>query len=122
MSFLISTESRNNKKTKLIFLPSFLRNYSIGLMSRHTNVFDTFYLTQLDVLMEEVVSKWPDADYYLAKLRRVRDNLMELGAKAFEPDPSHFNTLIHGDMFVDFSYAFFYCSWVTTNFPLQVGQ
>lgn len=91
-------------------------------MSRHTKVLDTFYLTQLDVLMEEVVSTWPDADYYMEKLRRVHNNLMELGAKAFEPDPSHFNTLIHGDMFVDFSYAFFYCSWVTTNFPLQVGQ
>lgn len=74
----------------------------VGLMSRHTESLDTFYLTQLDVLMELVVSSWPDAEYYLKKLRRVREHLMEFGAKAFEANPNHFNTLIHGDMFVLF--------------------
>lgn len=72
----------------------------VGLMSRHTNSLDTFYLTQLDVLMEVVLPMWPNADYFMPKLRRVRNNLMANGAKAFDADPNHFNTLIHGDMFV----------------------
>lgn len=68
-------------------------------MSRHTDVFNTFYVTQLDVMME-VVSTWPDSAYYIEKLQRLRSNLMAKGAQAFDPDPNHFNTMIHGDMFV----------------------
>lgn len=49
----------------------------------------------------EVLSEWSDGDYYVKKLKRVRKNLMEKGAKAFAPDPNHFNTLIHGDMWVN---------------------
>lgn len=70
-------------------------------MTRHTDVFDTFYRTQLDVLME-VVALWPDGAYYIEKLRRTHSNLMERGSSAFDPDPNHFNTMIHGDMFVTF--------------------
>lgn len=77
----------------------FIENVIAGLMSRHTNSLDTFYLTQFDVLME-VVSTWSDAEYYIPKLQHVRKHLMKKGAKAFEPDQNHFNTLIHGDMFV----------------------
>lgn len=68
-------------------------------MSRHTDVFNTFYVTQFDVMME-VVSTWPDSVYYIEKLQRLRGNLMKKGAKAFDPQPNHFNTMIHGDMYV----------------------
>lgn len=68
-------------------------------MSRHTDTFNTFYCTQLDVLME-VVSTWEDSEYYTEKLHRLRGNIMDKGAKAFDPEPNHFNTMIHGDMFV----------------------
>lgn len=71
-------------------------------MSRHTDALDTFFLTQFDVLME-VVSTWPDNEHYIDKLQRLRNDLMERGAKAFDPDPKHFNTLIHGDLYVFFS-------------------
>lgn len=68
-------------------------------MSRHTDVLDTFYITQLDVLME-VVETWPDGDYFMEKLHRLRGTMMEKGANAFGADPDHFNTMIHGDMYV----------------------
>lgn len=68
-------------------------------MSRHTDVFDIFYITQLEVLME-VVSTWEDSEYFLEKLHRLRGTIMEKGAKAFSADPNHFNTMIHGDMLV----------------------
>lgn len=66
-------------------------------MSRHTDVFNKFYVTQLDVMME-VVSAWPDGEYYIKKLKRLRTNIMKRGSKAFDPEPNHFNTMIHGDM------------------------
>lgn len=52
--------------------------------------------------MTEAISAWPNADYYVPKLQRVRNNLMEKGCKAYDPDPKQFNTLIHGDLFVEF--------------------
>lgn len=70
-------------------------------MSRHTDAFDVFYLTQLD-MMTEVLSEWSDGDYYIEKMKRVRTILMDRGANAFAPDPNHFNTLIHGDLYVLF--------------------
>lgn len=78
---------------------TFSETHSSGLMSRHTDVFDVFYLTQLDVVIE-VLSEWPNGDYYIDKLKRVQENVMKKGARAFAPDASHFNTLIHGDLCV----------------------
>lgn len=50
--------------------------------------------------MLEVVSTWPDNEYYVGKLQRLRRNIFEKGSKTLDPEPNHFNTLIHGDMFV----------------------
>lgn len=72
----------------------------VGLMTRHNTELDTFYCTQLDCLME-IVEKWPNADYYIPKFRRLRPHLLEKGAATFQPDPNHFNTLIQGDLCVD---------------------
>lgn len=77
----------------VIFFPQ------LGLMSQHTNVYDTFYLTQLDAMIA-AISTWPDANHYIEKFGRLRGSLVERGSKAFEPIPNHFNTLNHGDMFV----------------------
>lgn len=75
-------------------------------MSQHSNVYDTFYLTQFDA-MTEVISSWPNANHYVPKLRRLRSSLLERGSKAFDPNPNHFNTLNHGDMFVFSTLNFF---------------
>ncbi|XP_031633749.1 uncharacterized protein LOC116347328 [Contarinia nasturtii] len=80
--------------------PHIFEHFKYGLMSRHTNVLDTFYVTQLNVMME-VVATWPNSAYYIEKLERLRCNLMEKGAKAFDAEPNQFNTLIHGDMWVN---------------------
>lgn len=73
-------------------------------MSQHTNVYDTFYLTQFDAMLA-AISSWPNANHYIEKFGRLRSSLLEKGSKAFEPNTSHFNTLNHGDMFV-FAFAF----------------
>lgn len=76
-------------------------------MSRHTNVYDTFYLTQFDA-MTEAISTWPDASLYVPKLRRLRNSLLEKGLNTFDPNPKHFNTLIHGDLFVNVFHVHFF--------------
>lgn len=58
------------------------------------------YLTQLDAIIE-LTNTWPDFEYYTAKLRRFRGNFIEKGSQAFDVDPNHFNTLIHGDLWTN---------------------
>ena len=70
-------------------------------MSRHTDSYDQFYLTQFDGMVD-TVSTWPNANYYLPKFQRLRNEFLEKGCKAYAPDPNHFNTLIHGDLYVYF--------------------
>lgn len=71
-----------------------------GAMSRDSGVFHNFYFTQLDVIIE-VTSKWPNYDRYTEKLRRLRNDVVERGCQMFDPNPSHFNTLNHGDFWLN---------------------
>lgn len=80
--------------------PDFYENFKHGSISRATDKLNNFYLTQFDAAVE-VIAKWPDFAAYTDKLRRLRDNLIEKGRKAFDTDPKHFNTLIHGDMWTN---------------------
>lgn len=57
-------------------------------------------MTQFDAAVE-VIAEWPDFAAYTDKLRRLRVNLIEKGRKAFDADRTHFNTLIHGDMWTN---------------------
>lgn len=84
-------------------------------MTCHTTTLDAFYCTQFDCMME-IVEKWPNADYYIPKLRRLRTHLMENGSAAFQPDPNHFNTLIQGDLFVQF---FLLICFFLTSFKMK---
>lgn len=69
-------------------------------MSRDSDVFHNFYYAQFDVMIE-VLSTWPDFDRYTEKLRRLRNDVMERGLQMFDPDPNHFNTLNHGDFWMN---------------------
>lgn len=70
------------------------------MLNRNDAAFDTFYLTSLDALTVQI-STWPNFECYASKLRRLRRNLLERGRQAFDPRPGQFNTLIHGDMWVN---------------------
>lgn len=69
-------------------------------MSRDSDVFHYFYYAQLDVLIE-LLSTWPDFGQYAEKLRRLRNDVVERGLKVFDPNPKHFNTLNHGDFWLN---------------------
>lgn len=66
-------------------------------MNRNSDVFHTFYHAQIDVIIE-VVSSWPDYEHYVEKLRRLRSEIVERGCQMFDPDPDHFMSLNHGDL------------------------
>lgn len=69
-------------------------------MSRASNVFHSFYYFQLDALIESI-SVWPNSDQYVEKLQKLRKNIMEKGCKMFDANSDHFNTLNHGDFWLN---------------------
>lgn len=69
------------------------------MVTRHTDSYNTFYTTGLEVVIE-VVSKWADFTVYTEKLKNLRESLVEKARLTFDINADHFNTLIQGDMFV----------------------
>lgn len=51
--------------------------------------------------MIEELSTWPDFKQYAVKLRRIRNDVVEKGCQMFDPNPNHFNTLNHGDVWMN---------------------
>lgn len=70
------------------------------MITRDSDLLNTFYLTQFDAVIE-VISSWPDFAKYTEKFKSLRSDFMERGRKVFDPLPTHFNTLIHGDMWIN---------------------
>lgn len=60
----------------------------------------TDILLNYDVLIE-IVSEWSGFERYTQKLKRFRENLMEKHRQAFKVNPNDFNTLVHGDMWIN---------------------
>lgn len=54
----------------------------------------------MDALIESI-SVWPNSGQYLEKLRKLRTNVIERGCKMFDANPDHFNTLNHGDFWLN---------------------
>ncbi|GAB0098643.1 CHK domain-containing protein [Sergentomyia squamirostris] len=69
---------------------------SNGFLTRNNNVAHSFLKEQYDSLID-VVSGWSNYDYYVKKLRGIRDRFIERGTEAFDPDED-FNVLTHGDL------------------------
>lgn len=80
--------------------------FIIGVISRHSDAYNASFLSQLDILIE-LLESWPEYAVYAAKLRRLRPNFIEKLRTAFDVNPKHFNTLIHGDMFVKLYFHLF---------------
>lgn len=102
--------------------------FEIGLYNRKTTAFDRMYLSNLEVLTEEVASwiDWDLSDYFASKLKSFQQNLIENGCKAFDYNEIDLNVFLHGDFWtnnimftyddenkpseaiiIDFQYSFF---------------
>lgn len=84
-----------NLFTKFHFLHSF-----VGAISRGSNVFHNFYYFHLDSLIESIAD-WPNSSRYVPKLQKLRPNIVERGCKMFDANSDHFNTLNHGDFWLN---------------------
>lgn len=103
------------------------------MLNRSTTALDNLYVSMLDALIQ-VVSKWSDYQRYVSKLTNLRSSLVEKGKRAFDAKPHQFNTLIHGDLWVNntmFTYNannepekmmlvdFQYCCWTSPTIDLH---
>lgn len=70
------------------------------MVSRNSDVFNTLYLTQFDAMIE-AIENWPEFSFYVAKLHRMRPHLIEKLRTVFDVNQNHFNTLIHGDLWIN---------------------
>lgn len=78
-----------------------MRVYNSGMMNRSDSAFETFYLTSFDALTAQIAT-WPSSfERYVTKMKSLRPQLMERGRRAFDPLSGQFNTLIHGDIWVN---------------------
>lgn len=73
---------------------------TVGAISRGSNVFHNFYYFHLDSLIESIAD-WPDSSRYVPKLQKLRSNVVERGCKMFDANPADFNTLNHGDFWLN---------------------
>lgn len=69
-------------------------------MSRASDVFHSFYYLQFDAMIE-TISTWPDFNQYTEKLRQLRETLIEKGCQMFDLNLNHFNSLSHGDLWLN---------------------
>lgn len=60
---------------------------------------ETFLNEPFDVLCE-VLASWGGMDEYVVKLKRFRENYIEMGKRLYEPDPNGYNVLNHGDFHI----------------------
>lgn len=70
------------------------------MMNRRNRSFENFYVTALDALAE-MTSKWEDFGKLTEKLKQLRPHVMDKGRIAFDAKERQFNTLIHGDVWVN---------------------
>ncbi len=70
------------------------------MLNRATTSLDTLYCSLFDVLIQ-LVSKWSDYEKYVEKLTKLRSSFLEKGKKSFDAKAHQFNTLIHGDLWVN---------------------
>lgn len=71
-----------------------------GMLNRSTTTFDDLYVSMLDTLIK-VVSAWNSYEQYGEKLTKLRSSLIEKGKRSFDAKSHQFNTLIHGDVWVN---------------------
>ena len=76
------------------------------MFNRANDSFSTFCGTSLDAIAD-LVSTWPGFEEITVKLRKLHSSLYENCRKAFDAKKNQFNTLTHGDIWVNnvmFSY------------------
>jgi hypothetical protein len=86
--------------------PGIFDAYDVGMFSRKTSAFHTFFSTNLEALIDEV-SSWNGYEKYATKLENLKMNLYENSFKVSDNDEGDLKVLTHGDLWLNnfmFSY------------------
>lgn len=103
------------------------------MLNRVGKEFDNFYLSTFDAMCGQI-EEWDDFQVYFKKLNKLRSKLLEKGRQVFDTKNKQFNTLIHGDIWVNnsmFTYNeknhpdkmmlvdFQFCCWTSPTIDLH---
>lgn len=80
--------------------PGFFSHFNMGIFNRKVTAFLDFFLTHLDICIEEV-SKWDNYKQYQPKLLQIRNELNERASEVYDPSKNFMNVLIHGDLWTN---------------------
>ncbi|XP_017140524.1 uncharacterized protein LOC108154687 [Drosophila miranda] len=81
--------------------PGVLTKLDHGIFNRHTEGFAPFFQNMM-IMGAEFADKCPElGSYYGNKLRALVKRLMEYSTRVYDPQPDEFNTLVHGDFWVN---------------------
>uniref|UniRef100_A0A1B0C986 CHK kinase-like domain-containing protein n=2 Tax=Lutzomyia longipalpis TaxID=7200 RepID=A0A1B0C986_LUTLO len=77
-----------------------VKKYKTGMFNRKTSGVSSFFLTNLDALIN-CISKWKGYEYYVAKLEKMRLGFEEKARELYDPKEDVLNVLIHGDLWTN---------------------
>ncbi|KAH8232366.1 hypothetical protein KR032_004871 [Drosophila birchii] len=81
--------------------PGILTKFDHGIFNRHTTGFAPFFENMCDVAADFAATCPELGETYARKLREVRKRVMEYSTRVYDPQPGEFNTLMHGDYWVN---------------------
>ncbi|KAH8283953.1 hypothetical protein KR054_005627 [Drosophila jambulina] len=81
--------------------PGILTKFDHGIFNRYTDGFAPFFENLCDVAADFAATCPELGDYYARKLREIRKRVMEDSTRVYDPQPGQFNTLVHGDYWVN---------------------
>lgn len=76
------------------------KNSFIGFINRIEDSLQFFFLTNFDAFCE-LIATLPQLAHLNEKLAKLQNKFIEKTCATFDPDPNHFNTLAHGDMWMN---------------------
>ncbi|XP_017052859.1 uncharacterized protein LOC108096020 [Drosophila ficusphila] len=81
--------------------PGVLTKFDHGIFNRHTQGFAPFFVNTVGVA-SEFARECPElGEQYAKKLKDLQERVMEYSTRVYDPLPGEFNTLVHGDYWVN---------------------
>ncbi|XP_017124146.1 uncharacterized protein LOC108144026 [Drosophila elegans] len=81
--------------------PGVLTQFDHGIFNRHTQGFAPVFVNLVGVAAD-FANECPElGEHYAKKLKELQKRVMEYSTRVYDPQPGEFNTLVHGDYWVN---------------------
>ncbi|EDW51194.1 GM17735 [Drosophila sechellia] len=81
--------------------PGLLTKFDHGIFNRHTQAFAPCFVNMVGVAAD-FARECPElGERYANKLKKLQERVMEYCTRVYDPQPGDFNTLVHGDYWVN---------------------